>query len=474
MKAVISLKSIKVLMITAGIGMSIVVSVRASAGEASDALPPSPVLSKMIPTAKISVLGTGNVAWSGKIIGGKSLRRRYPVLFSRIPEKRTGVPIVIKLNPKIVNFKSRAVRNALMHDEGYVLQVTGAKIEIIASSKRGITRGLVRLAALDSKRSSKITFGTWIDWPDFQIRAVHFSTSRDVSLSDMERIASLASEAEFNSLVVLITPEVGLSSYGKLSKHPVISQSQFKRFVAYAHQSGLTVVPELPLLTHQELLLGNHYPSLMFNSKTYNPSKTKVYDIVFPIINQLVKMTGAHKFLIGHDELAGWGNPNPHALAALKQGETPLPARLFLTDVRKIHAHLKALGVTTWMWGDMLLRPGPNVSRTASLYMHGRLPGYGPKLLNALPRDIVICNWLYTGKKGDFNSARKLENAGFPVLGATFKSEAATSAYARFGHKIGLQGMIATTWYYVQRHDWGRIQTIVRDSAQSFWNAASK
>ena len=45
----------------------------------------------------------------------------------------------------------------------------------------------------------------------------------------------------------------------------------------------------------------------MYNKATYDPRKAELYEkVAFPAIDELLKLTSATKFHIGHDEVAGW------------------------------------------------------------------------------------------------------------------------------------------------------------------------
>lgn len=429
-------------------------------------------LSTLTPSVKYAHHGDGYVLWAGKVEGDYTDIRRFPVLLGRIPSIRTGVPITASVSASVSASEPQVVREALSHPEGYLIKSTESGIQLTAGSRQGLARALVRLAALAANTGGRrLPVGEWADWPDLRIRALHITLVRGVTPSDLVQITNMAAAGEFNTLIVQVTPSgVQLSSFGPLTNGATISQDQFEQFVKYAHESGLQVIPALQLLTHQENLFGDHYPKLMYNAHTYNPADPKVYDLVFPMIDQLVKLTKSTAFMIGHDELAGWSRGHLPEVLSLPNGERPLPASLFLKDVLTLHAHLKQIGRRTWMWADMLLPPVPSLDRVTNLYMHGRLPGYGPALMSKLPRAIVLCDWQYSGT--EFPGLRELKAAGFPVLGATFSNAVNIAAFSEYAKKEGSIGMIATTFFYLPRHDEAMLREIVKHSAEAFWNAS--
>jgi len=430
-------------------------------------------LSSLAPEPKYSHPGIGYVEWSGRIGGDASYAISYQILLRRIPKTAGGIALVVTVSDKVPGVAPAIVAQALTHPEGYWLKITDSHILLVAATRQGVARALVRLSALASGAGKfRLPKGEWADWPDLRIRALHIALVHKVKLSNLERTVNMASAAEFNTLIVLVTPTgVALDSFGKLATGAALGQSQFEHFVEYARESGLQVVPGLKLLTHQEKLFGSHFPKLMFNAHTYNPADPEVYRRVFSMIDQLVKITHASAFMIGHDELAGWRPRRLPELLSLASGQKPLPAGLFIRDVDTLHAHLKQMGIQTWMWGDMLLHPQPTTPRGVRLYMHGRLPGYGPALWSKLPKDVVICDWQYAGHGTNFGSLKALHAAGFRVMGATFKNADTISAFSLYAADHGAMGMIATTWFYLPKEEWPQLRAIIKASGRSFWNA---
>lgn len=426
-----------------------------------------------IPPPKYARPEAGDVTWSGKVIDPSSLADSYPVLMGRLPKTGSGVGLELVLSAKVpVGAPAQAV-HALRNKEGYWLTVMRSGIRLQSDTRAGIARGLVRLASLASDSGQEgFPMGTWADWPDLSLRALHLVLNKKVQEGDLKRVVDLASDAEFNTLVVLVTPAVGLQSFKGLSRNVSITQSQFQDFVRYAHQSGLSVVPGLELLTHQEDLFGDLAPHLMYNAHTYDPRNPAVYKAVFPIMDQLLKITGAKAFLIGHDEVAGW-KPSGGLSNRLtvREGERPLPADLFVKDVKTLRDHLAAQGVSTWMWGDMLLSPA-QFPREQQKHLHGRLPGYGKFLWNQLPKDIVVCDWNYTDSGNDFESMQALRAAGFRVIGSTWQKPKTIRDFSRYAIDQGADGMIATLWFHLQKHQWNIVENIIAASGAAYWNAS--
>jgi hypothetical protein len=297
------------------------------------------------------------------------------------------------------------------------------------------------------------------------IRALHVVV-KNVSLPDMRRIIDQAHEHHFNMLVLGVFNAVRFDSMplGK-EKVPTWSVPEFVEVVEYARSKGLDVVPELKLLSHQEHFFAKYRPDLLFNATTYEPRNPEVYAQVYKVLDEIIRLVKPRAIHIGHDEVAGFNAYTEKKW--LGRGRVMLPAHLFLEDVKRLHAYLENKGVETWMWGDMLSSPDeyPELKRKS---LHGTKLRYGPELRKKLPKSIVICDYRYGDDLDEFPTSRTFVNEGFRVIGTTFKRFETTEKFSHFASRNGLEGMIATTWFHVQKKNWDDVGEIIRTSGRIF------
>ncbi len=297
-----------------------------------------------------------------------------------------------------------------------------------------------------------------------KIRAWHF-VLRTVPLDRAYWMVDQAQKAGFNTVVVTITDGVNLRYAPWKGLPEAWSREDFVKWVAYVLNKGMEVIPEIKLLTHQEKLFQNNFPLLMFNKSTYDPRKGPVYEKTALLLNEIVEITHAPALHIGHDEVAGY---NPSWVEKwLCMGEAILPAELFLQDVLHIHDYLKNRGIETWMWGDMLISPEEFPEMFAS-ELHGGSVGYGKALRAKLPKDIVICDWHYSDDQPDFPSLAVMQKEGFRVIGTTWKKPRTIDNFSRYAAQHHAYGMMATTWFHVQRKEWDVVERIIRESGDAF------
>lgn len=335
--------------------------------------------------------------------------------------------------------------------------------------------------------------------PDFKVRAFHFVIN-GMSVEELRLLIDKAGNKHFNTLIIGLYNGVNFQSLTlPLSEKKILSVQELQDVVSYARAKGLLVIPEVKLLTQQQFLMvkyhrengnlivlepknlkpeqfmmQNMHPEFLYNSATYNPNSSNLYsDAVFPLLKEIIELIKPQAIHIGHDEAAGI---NKHSREKwlprekwLQGYQKMLPAKLFVKDVRIIHDYLAGHGVETWMWGDMLLgsREFPSMYQRGG-GLNGGSVGYGLKLLSELPKDIVICDWHYSDPQKDFPTLTAFREAGFRVLGATWKNTETIKNFSSYAAKHRARGMIATTWIHTQRRDWDIVDKIIEVSGDSF------
>jgi len=187
------------------------------------------------------------------------------------------------------------------------------------------------------------------------IRALHFVLAPSVPdfpavpYRDAEKVIRAAKLAGMNTIIVQIANSINFDSLPTFTRQGAWSKEELRRLVEIASANEITLIPELKLLTHQEKFMQGHFPDLLYNAVTYDPSNSEVYEKIFPLLDELIELIHPPAIHIGHDEVVGWNAR--HAKKKLKAGEKILPSELFLKDVLTIYSYLKQRNVETWMWG---------------------------------------------------------------------------------------------------------------------------
>lgn len=296
------------------------------------------------------------------------------------------------------------------------------------------------------------------------VRGLHL-VLRGVAVDDVKRRIDLAAASGFNSLVMSLADGVAFASFPGDVRNDAWSIGELKDVVEYSRRRGIKVIPEIALLTHQEKFFQTRHRALMFNALTFDPRLEGTYKLSFAYLDEVIAALHPDVIHIGHDEVAGWNEA--HARRKLGPGEKMLPSELFVESVQRVHAYLKGKGIATWMWGDMLVSPGEFPGMLGK-HLHGVAPGYGRAVRMQLPKDIVICDGHYFDRQREFPSVEVLRKEGFRVIGATWKTPATISNFSAYAAKHGADGMIATTWWHVQKNEWEVVDDLIRASGEAF------
>ena len=185
---------------------------------------------------------------------------------------------------------------------------------------------------------------------------------------------------------------------------------------------------------------------------TYTPAwccnEPKVYDVVIPVLDELVSATKCKTIHLGMDEIFLFGQ--------CERCKGLDPADLFSSNLIMLYEHFKKKGVSVMIWGDRLLdankllgKDGPHRARYEKDFENVGTS----KCINKLPKDIIICDWHYQ-LEDDYPSAPELLKHGFKVWPSCWYNGDAAEAFWKYSLKTAeelnkkhlLPGMLVTGW----------------------------
>ena len=190
----------------------------------------------------------------------------------------------------------------------------------------------------------------------------------------------------------------------------------------------LEPIPLLETLGHAQWLFANDQNRDLLQDATvsspfaYDPLNPRVYEVLFPILDELLGIFDPRYFHIGHDEVRSV-HPFPASEAGLAAGF----GELFLQNTLELHEFLAARGVRTMLWQDELLSPEVQ------------------PLLERFPKNLIVTSWNYI-PAGIYPDLTTLQRAGFEVLGTSWHDSDNIAAYARFAYDAGAAGMVQSRW----------------------------
>ncbi len=347
--------------------------------------------------------------------------------------------------------------------EGYLIRITPEGILVAGSDRRGTFYGVQTLRQLIRPRGAvaSVREVTIRDWPDHPVRAVHVlldGTSEEYLAALIDRVLA---PYKFNTLITEAEYVQWESGRPFWTPDPRgASKAQVRRLLEVARQHHIQVIPLIATLGHSEWVFAGLRDEALCGEVAYIPRRLReegktqltcdrshnvfpaVYDptrplviegkpttlddaLIFPVLREAVDLFTPQYLHIGHDEV----RYPPGVRYDLD---------LYFRDIRALDKVLKASGVRTMLWGDVL--------------WERRDEAQAAQGFRRLPRDITIAPWKYEDVQA-YPEVVYFRKAGFPTIGTTWFRLYNNFHFSRAAKAAGAFGMIRTTWtgqFYTQ------------------------
>ncbi|MCM8757077.1 MAG: family 20 glycosylhydrolase [Candidatus Omnitrophica bacterium] len=281
-----------------------------------------------------------------------------------------------------------------------------------------------------------------------EIRAVQLDLARQMeTLPFIKEFIDFASGFGYNNLVLYLEGRVRTKSFPYPARNASYSPEEMAEIVAYASGKGMGVIPVVSNLGHTEQFL--RYPALAPLAELRDgrrgrfsrrlsvvcPSLEATYAFFEAYYSEIAAIFPSPYFHIGNDESWDIGYC-PLCRRRLKKGETQ--SDIFAAHLKRTHRFVTGkLGKKMVMWDD--------------LFEHYR------QCLFEIPRDIVLCCWLYDElvdiPRAHFCNRRRedwlklYDKLGFSYLIAPAdKSAANGETFTRYAYRYKPLGGHLTTW----------------------------
>jgi N-acetyl-beta-hexosaminidase len=209
-----------------------------------------------------------------------------------------------------------------------------------------------------------------------------------------------------NTLILAVNYNYRFTSRPEMANPNAIGKEDVAKIVETCKKHDINVFPLINLLGHQSWAasagkLLSVYPEFSetpnikaqkvewpnpdgYYCLSYCPLHPDVHDVVFPLVDEVVKDFGAKDFHAGMDEVFYIGHETCPRCAGKDR------AKLFSDEMQKIRDHLAQSETRLWIWGDRLI----DGRKTGVGEWEGSTNGTHPAV-TTIPRDIVICDWHY-------------------------------------------------------------------------------
>ncbi|MBE6643861.1 MAG: hypothetical protein E7612_00620 [Ruminococcaceae bacterium] len=242
--------------------------------------------------------------------------------------------------------------------------------------------------------------------------------------------------------------------YPMLANGHIIEKADALRYIGFARELGMEIIPEVQSLGHVQYITIAHPEIAEIEEKEvivkdtrnederpatryhhcYCPSLKESYDIIFDIIDEIVDLVKPERYVhIGHDEV--------YQIGVCKRCRERGASEVLAEHITKLHDHLAEKGLGTMMWSDMI-QPPP----------YRPYPSY--KAIDMIPKDVVMLDFVWYFNIPD-DIEENLLKKGFKVAVGNLYS----SHYPRYESRIKKPGMLGgeiSTWHENNEEVYGR------------------
>ena len=373
----------------------------------------------------------------------------------------------------------------VVHDDGYELEAKPGEILIWAKTLQGVRYAMYTLRQSAERVSGGLTAKRyWLaqlkikDAPKsgYDFRGLNLVWITRTTL-EMERFVRLAAYYKYNYLVVHIDGWFVSKRFPWMNRtDAVLTQELARRLFDLGKDLGVTIIPACSLLSHA--------------ASAYEKRGTHPVLDVHPEYEPLFEPDGGFNFCLSNPEARricreyvaeiheAFGNPPFVHIGADEMNAPTCPtcravnyAGLIGQQITEISDLLRKRGARTMIWHDALLsRDDP---RWKPYFYAGGFEGT-EEMTKSLAKDIVICDWYYGnyaegGKTdpGGYPTLDYFKSLGFDTITCPFHDMPAYKLQCAHARKMGLMGVMATTW------DDGDLQLmrVIQGAANDIWGA---
>jgi|GEM_PF-34692 len=245
-------------------------------------------------------------------------------------------------------------------------------------------------------------------WNKLPVKALLLSCPdpKDVSLL-CDFIREALPREGVNTLCLRIEYQYKFETHPELTDVNALSKEQLQRIVAACREAHIRFIPTMNLLAHQSdrTTIGpllKQYPQFdespdynppvpwkdggMFDfyTKSLCPLHPDLFNVILPMMDELIDVCGADALHVGLDEVWILGYDKCPRCGGMDK------AQLFAQYVTRLHDHLQQKHCQMWMWSDRLID-----GKTTNLLAWQASMNDTYRAIDMIPKDIMICDWKY-------------------------------------------------------------------------------
>jgi hexosaminidase len=337
------------------------------------------------------------------------------------------------------------------HPEGYALEISKTGIEIFFRETAGLRAASATLRQLLREFGRKLPCLKIRDWPDFARRGVMLDISRGrvPKLETLLDLAEKLSDFKINELQLYTEHTFAYKKYKSVWQGwGALTAKEIQILDARCRELGINLVPNQNSFGHMRYFLEDpklkrlaeisepyEDPSKEFVRRptTLAPNHPGTLLFLRGLYDELLPNFSSEFFNVGCDETWDLGKGRSKKLCDAKG-----KGRVYLGFLKKIEREVSAREKKMMFWGDIILKY--------------------PKLIRALPKNIIALNWGYEANHPFEKEAAQFAKAKIQfyvcpgtstwqtLIGKHDNALANLRAAAKAGKKFGAIGFLNTDW----------------------------
>ena len=281
--------------------------------------------------------------------------------------------------------------------------------------------------------------------PKFDMRLVQIDLARQIeTVETVCRFMDVAAKAGMNGILMYLEDRIKTETYPYPSDEESYSPDQIREMVAYGEKLGLELIPVVSPLGHTERFLAHEelkdlaelrggIPGMFAKAGSTrhmdtcpNLPETKAFFSKY--ITEVAALFPSKYFHLGFDEV--------HEIGFCELCKNTPIADLFYGAVKYYYDILKDLGKEVMIWDDMTEQQ--------------------PRLLELLPRDIILCAWFYQytdrypvarfNTSNSYDYFTHYERLGFRYIASLGWRDSSMDTLTTYAAKCNPMGMLMTVW----------------------------
>lgn len=247
-----------------------------------------------------------------------------------------------------------------LNNQGYEITIDSNQIHITGNTSTGLFYGvqtILQLLHVDSRGNTTLPEGEVEDWPDLQLRFVHWDTKHHLDkISALKEYIDRLARVKINMIAFEIWDKFRFPTDPDIGVKEGFTPAQLQDLVNYALKRHIQIVPDIQAPAHMQWLLSSpKYAHLRADVTDQQACMCdpEFYKLLFSLYQDIIDATkGVKYFFVSTDEVYNAG-------ICKKCGPYTPESRsmAFVNFVNKAHDYLSKHGRRALYWGEWPLMP---------------------------------------------------------------------------------------------------------------------